>query len=274
MNVRFRLLSVLNVVGVLFMVYAGVVAYLSIAQSHAVDRLIGGNSAAIGKLHELVVQLEKTRRFEKEYFIYVGHTSKKAKYVSEWSESMERVFAILSTLKEDPQQLFDADKQTEFTSWLGAIRFYDAEFRKIVDSYQHLRLVGSAAEDATSRYTVDANAAIADGKNRLRTVFDGAERTLGDLRTELAEARADVQTRTDRMVYLVFGVSLLLLAILIVGVRGLHSSFMAHFYAILAKVSLLRDGDKSMYFDKTGVAELDRLSHDLEQIKTRLIRCG
>ena len=148
MNVRARLLTILIIIASLFLFSSFVVSYLTNRQAETVDHLISNSSRALTILNRLVLQLQKSRRFEKEYFIYVGHTSKKAKYYREWSASMEKVFATLQLMRDDPDQLFDEDDNEKFKQWQKAAQFYSNEFDKIIETFSGVRSVGEAAEIA------------------------------------------------------------------------------------------------------------------------------
>ncbi|WP_125931971.1 hypothetical protein [Thiosocius teredinicola] len=272
MNIRTRLLAIFFLMGAVILAYALAVSSLSNRQVQLVDETLLKNSQAHALANSLMIQLQKTRRYEKEYFIYVGHTAKKAKYIGEWTESMNKVDVMIKAMIDDADGLFDDNDAIEFIEWQKAIAFYRSEFEKIIERYAGLNEVGELAAVASTQHTVDANTQIADGKNRLKLVFSGLDTLEAKKDTELVATRASVQDSADMIAYLTYGAGLLVLVTMLIGVMTLDRSFMGKFRKIIDQTRSMRDGDMGVHFQKTGINELDELSASLEIIKTKLLR--
>ncbi len=272
MNVQARLLTIFIIIASLFLFSSVGISFLTNRQAQTVDHLISNTSQALSILNGLVIQLQKTRRYEKEYFIHIGHTSKKARYNRAWNDSMDKVFASLQLLMDDPYKLFDGEDNKVFQNWQQAARFYNSEFKKIIETFSGVRSVGEAAEKASSRYTIKANSSIEDGKNSLNTVFSGVIELEQKKQLELQYTWQKIKIQSGNTINLTFTTSAVAMLILLIVMIYLHRSILGKFHNLIGKAKLMSEGDLSVYFDKTGVAELDTLSMAMEHIKRKLLK--
>lgn len=272
MNVRARLLTIFTIIASLFLFSSFAVSYLTNRQAQSVDHLILNSSRALTILNGLVIQLQKSRRYEKEYLIYVGHTSKKAKYYREWNDSMDKVFATLQLMLDDPEQLFDEEDSKRFQEWQKAAKFYSDEFKKIIETFSGVRSVGEAAERASSRYTVKANSSIQEGVNRLNTILAEIIEVEEKKDNELQHSWHKIKTQATNILYLTYAASAVGMLVLLIVMIKLYSSTIEKFHGLIVKAKSMSQGDLSVYFDKTGIAELDTLSMAMENIKRRLLK--
>ena len=272
MNVRARLLTILIIIASLFLFSSFAVSYLTKRQTQTVDHLISNSSQALTILNGLVLQLQKSRRFEKEYIINVGHTSKKAKYYRDWKASMEKVFATLQLMLDNPDQLFNEEDNRLFKKWQKSAQFYSDEFYKIIETFSGVRSVGEEAERASSRYTARANSSIQEGVNRLNTVLSEIIEVEQRKEDELQYNWHKIKTQATNILLLTYAASAVGMLVMLIVMVKLYSSTINKFHMLIVKAKSMSQGDLSVYFDKTGIAELDTLSMAMENIKRRLLK--
>jgi HAMP domain-containing protein len=125
----------------------------------AIDKDFNGSVA----IASLAVEGQKIRRFEKEYFIYIGDTKNAKKYETEWKDTFKKIRSQLTDLIADHERIWTDQEKAEFGKWEVAADAYRKGFLAIVDG------VSSGAINNT----LVANAAIQEGKDAFRVLLDG-----------------------------------------------------------------------------------------------------
>ncbi|WP_457671149.1 HAMP domain-containing protein [Thiolapillus sp.] len=255
----------------LFVSSAAAITYLISEQSNTVDKTIAQSTNAVSRLNDLLIQLEKTRRYEKEYFIYIGNLTKKKKYVREWTESINNVSRMLEFLIKEKEGLFTDAEHAAFRQWKEATSFYSSEFRKIIDEYKDLNYVGEKSEEASKEWTVKANAAIKDGKNALRPVFSGIAEIRKKKESQLVWGRSNMREQARFMIYLTIGATVFAAIVMLLLMRSINKSIVQNLRDLSDNARALTQGDFSVHFSPTGVEELDELAASLNKIKSKLL---
>ncbi|WP_456379686.1 hypothetical protein [Thiolapillus sp.] len=271
MNIKKRLTVNFLIIWLLFVGSAATITYLISKQSDTVDHTIAKSTNAVSRLNDLLIQLEKTRRYEKEYFIYVGNLAKKKKYVREWTESMNNISNMLGFLIKEKHGLFTDAEHALFGQWEKAVNFYGSEFRKIIDEYKDVNYVGEKSEDASKEWTVKANAAIKEGKNALRPVFSGIAEIRKKKESQLVWGRSNMREQARFMIYLTIGTTIFAAIVLLLLMRSINRSIVQNLRDINDNAKSLIQGDFSVHFSPTGIEELDELSSTLNKIKSKLL---
>ena len=271
MNIKKRLTVNFLILWLLFVGSAVAITYLISKQSSTVDHTIAKSTNAVSRLNDLLIQLEKTRRYEKEYFIYVGNLTKKKKYVREWTESMNNVSKMLEFLIKEKEGLFTDAEHASFRQWDEAVKFYGSEFRKIIDRYKDMNYVGEKSETASKEWTVKANTAIKDGKNALRPVFSGLAEIRKKKESQLVWGRSNMREQARFMIYLTLGTTIFAAIVMLLLMRSINKSIVQNLRDINEGAKSLTQGDFSVHFSPTGIEELDELSATLNRIKSKLL---
>ena len=271
MNIKKKLALNFVIIWLLFVAMAVGVAYQVNKQALLVDNTIAAGSSAVTVLEDMLMQLEKTRRFEKEFFIYIGDLSKKKKYVKEWKESKQKVSELITRLIIDDGNLFtDLDKKS-FVRWNDAIKFYEAEFLKIVDHYKNDNFVGESAQDASAKWTVPANLAIKEGKNALKPIFLEAAEIEERNERLLVWGREQMTEQSQMMVYITIAVSILAALYMLFVMTKINSAIAKGLKDITDNAKALSDGNMSARFPVPEIEELTELSAVLAAIRSKLL---
>lgn len=171
-------------------------SYLNSALIERAENVFHGNVLngynATNHLDALTIGINKARRFEKEYFIYVETPAKREKYFAEWASAVKESRTLLQSMKSETTGVFSDANQTEIDAWLGALAFYEQEFGKInstiavedqkaaeaspLDTAKRSQNQDDATAVPVPNRTILANEAIKNGKDRLNIVFEQAAR--------------------------------------------------------------------------------------------------
>ena len=92
------------------------------------------NTVATAQLNELAVLAQQIRRYENEYFVYVGDAERRAAYEKEWSAASGKISASLAKMRANTEGAFASSDSAQINIWWLAGDFYAAEMRKVFDS--------------------------------------------------------------------------------------------------------------------------------------------
>jgi HAMP domain-containing protein len=193
-SIRSRLVFGLGLIIVFFLAQAALVWYSqSTAKSDVVDTA-RKNTLASSQLTELAVLAQQVRRYEKEYFVYVGNEERRNGYIKEWTGTSDKILKLLGTMRTNSEGAFSTDDVGKMGNWISASEFYSAEMKKIFGAVndQAVRVTqaatapapvavpavkGSAPANTTPTAAVvmfappDVNTMIGAGKDRLSGVL-------------------------------------------------------------------------------------------------------
>ena len=272
MTLRNKLAFSFLAIGILFAVQVFITIQSNNHLADLVEEAVDKNQMAIADLNNLNTELQKLRRYEKEYFIYIGDAIKKRHYEYEWKTSLQAVNDMLKRMLDNKSELFsDADRQM-FRQWKGAVDFYGSEFAKIIDHYKDMRLFGEKAERARAMHSVDANSMIADGKNRLSEVIKGIS-AMNAQRTEYSHRIIEDMEETFgtvKWVSVLFSVLTVIIAtILVIKIPG---ALIRAIRQLTEYTEALAAGDYSRTVKRVGISELDDLAGSLEKIRVKALQ--
>lgn len=130
-SLRSILLLGLAAIALLFLVQAGVLSWGQKAIERDVVDVAKRNTLASSQLSELAILAQQVRRYEKEYFVYVGNQERRDGYIKEWVGTSEKITKLLDAMRKNPERAFGADDQGKISSWAEAATFYESEMKKI-----------------------------------------------------------------------------------------------------------------------------------------------
>lgn len=136
----------------------------------------------------LAVEAQKIRRYEKEYFIYVGDAQKAKKYQDEWTGTYKTIQSQLGAIIADHAGIWTSTEKAEFRQWEAALVAYGQGFDKVV----------SDVKSGALPNTLTANAAISDAKDKFRVLLDGTVK-VGEQKLRNAKTAASQITEGNRV---------------------------------------------------------------------------
>lgn len=187
-SIRSMLLAGLAVIAALFLVQAGILAWGQRSIERDVIANVEKNTLAASQLSELAVAAQQIRRYEKEYFVYVGNVERRENYIKEWTGAADKMTKLLQTMKTNADGAFAQEDLGKISAWASAADFYASEMRKIfatVNDRQNQLISGGAtvapvatkgappvAAPAASMFSpIEVNGMITAGKDRLSGVL-------------------------------------------------------------------------------------------------------
>jgi methyl-accepting chemotaxis protein len=259
-------------IGVLFAVQVFITIQSNNKLSDLVEEAVDKNQMAVVELDSLTTELQKIRRYEKEYFIYIGDAIKKSHYEYEWSTALKTINDMLDKMQSNKTQLFSDADQKSFDRWQLAVSFYAKEFAKIVNHYSDIKKFGEKAAQATAMHSVQANSMIKTGKNKLSEVMKEVS-SMSRARAEKSHLIIEDIEETFSMVkWLSIGFTLLAMLIAVVLVVKVPGGLLNGIRSITENAERLAQNDFSQKTRATGVSELDVLARQLERIRINALQ--
>jgi hypothetical protein len=253
-----------------------------------VDTAITKNFAAAEQLAELGVSAQQIRRYEKEYFIYVNDEAGRAKYRKEWTGTYDKLRAQLNSMVENKNKTFGPQDAQAFLDWSAALEFYGTEFNKIMikgDAGQIVPAVvvedpkvgktGTPAAPVVapvvapdvSRATKIANDMIGPGKDRLRTLLDGADKMRKAKIAESATSVTEIRKLFTNSTIISLVLFVVAFSVAIFLMFNIPSSVKAPIAAFVDMADKISKGDTNGVVASQGPTEFQGLSTALDRLR-------
>jgi len=144
-------------------IQASVLFWMMNENGQQIHKSIRGDFSSSTLISRMAIEANKLRRYEKEFFIYVGDQKKMDKYEDEWQESYDRLEVMLNQALNEKIGQWTAAELQEVESWLVSLKGYGHGFELVVSSVR-----GGDIKD-----TIAANLAVKNAKNRLKPLLKG-----------------------------------------------------------------------------------------------------
>jgi methyl-accepting chemotaxis protein len=284
-SLRSTLMLALSAIALLFIVQAGILSWgQKSIQADVVD-VARRNTMASSNLSELAVLAQQIRRYEKEYFVYVGNVEKRESYIKEWTNTSNKIAKLLATMRLNADQAFSVQDQEKISSWTGAAEFYDAEMKRIFvvvnDRQAQLTSVAAPATNVVGKATADATAStvtmfspievnlmIGAGKDRLSSVLIKGVAELSAIKTTATLGLDESASASFNRLWLAVGVTVvlgLLLAVLLAW--RLPRAVTEPVAELTAAVDRMSKGELDQSIAEPSIKELVGLTASLERMR-------
>lgn len=290
-SIRSRLVFGLGLIITFFLVQAALVWYSqATAKSEVVDTA-RKNTLASSQLTELAVLAQQVRRYEKEYFVYVGNEERRNNYIKEWTGTSDKIAKLLATMRTNADGAFSGDDTGKMLNWQSAADFYSAEMKKIFaavnDQATKVAQAGASAASPApaSKITVktsadaapapvamfaptEVNTMITAGKDRLSGVLIKETAQMSAEKTKQTLALAEVAAGGFNQVFA--GVMLTVavgIVIALVLMSTLPKAVTLPLENLTAAVEELSKGRLDKKVDAGNVAEFAGLATALERMR-------
>lgn len=288
-SIRSRLIAGLGLIIVFFLLQAALVWWGQASAKRDVVDATRKNTIASSQLSELAVLAQQIRRYEKEYFVYVGNVERRAAYTKEWSETADKIAKRLQTIRSNTDKAFNETDISKVGNWIGASDFYGAEMRKIfgtvTDQAAKVSAVPAPAQPVSAAKgnapaaapseagvamlsPVEVNGMITAGKDRFSGVLIKGVAEMSAEKTKQTLALADVASD---------GFTQLLIAVLVTVAVGVLIALILMFTLpkavtnpldnLTASVDNMSKGNLDVKVDSGGIAEFEGLSKALERMR-------
>ena len=282
-SIRSRLVAGLTLIILFFLAQAALVWWTQNTAKNEVVDATRKNTIASSELSQLAVLAQQVRRYEKEYFVYVGNEEKRNGYIKEWTDTSDKITNLLGTMSANKGAAFAKSDVTKITDWTSASEFYKSEMLKIFATVRSAaaaipaaepaatatKVVTTAAPAAPSMLTpVQVNDMIKDGKNRFSDVLIKGVSAMSAEKTKATLALSD--TANNSFEKLLLGV----LATVAVGVLlsiflmfTLPKAVTNPLATLTASVDNISKGNFDTKVNASGIKEFDGLSIALERMR-------
>jgi hypothetical protein len=149
-SIRSRLIAGLTLIILFFLAQAALVWWTQNTAKNEVVDATRKNTLASSELSQLAVLAQQVRRYEKEYFVYVGNEEKRNGYIKEWTETSDKITNLLSTMSANKGAAFAKSDLTAIANWTSASEFYKSEMLKIFTTVRAAAAATPAPEPAAA----------------------------------------------------------------------------------------------------------------------------
>ncbi len=302
-SIRSRLIAGLALIIIFFLVQLALV-YNGLRDARKdVVGATARNTVAASQLSELAVQAQQTRRYEKEYFVYVNNPERRANYVKEWTGSMDKMGKQIQTMRSNAQGAFSSEDVGRMTNWTTATEFYGNEMKKIfaaVDQRQNqittaeaaapapeaaasaaaagkaaakavavVAAAAPAAEPAPAMFAgTEVNAMITAGKDRLGADLIKGVTDMSKAKTEASLGLASVaDNQFNNVLYAVLATVALGILMALLLLWQLPKAVTAPLATLSQSVDEMSKGNLEQKISSGGVAEFEGLAKALERLR-------
>jgi methyl-accepting chemotaxis protein len=294
-SIRSRLVAGLGLIIVFFLIQAALVWWGQNAARRDVVDTTRHNTIASSQLSELSVLAQQVRRYEKEYFVYVGSPERRDGYIKEWSGTSDKITKLLATMRANGDNAFNEADIGKIGNWASAAEFYGAEMRKIFGSVndQAAKIASAvpaaavSAAPATGKATtaaaataaavaptpamfsaVEVNSMITAGKDRFSGVLIKGASEMTAEKTKQTLALADVATKGfNQLLAAVMGTVAIGVLVAMALMFTLPNAVTSPLKDLTALVDNISKGNLDNKVDTGGVAEFDGLAKALERLR-------
>ncbi|OGI46974.1 MAG: hypothetical protein A2637_04310 [Candidatus Muproteobacteria bacterium RIFCSPHIGHO2_01_FULL_65_16] len=257
MSIRTRLIAGFSLLVFFLLVQAATTFYYVQENEALVTAAINRDFSANAAITDMAVEGHKMRRFEKEYFMYIGDRERADNYHKEWQSSYVKLEKMVGyALKNESGIWGDADV-AEIRSWQAALNGYGDGFDVVA--------AGIAAGRIKS--TIKANDAIKEAKDRFRVLLDGTAKMGTTKHAQALRSALEIKDNfwvVDAVLGATAAVSIALAVLLLVI---LPASISRPVQALVESAQRMSTGDLSQPIALTGVAEFENLSAVLDRLR-------
>lgn len=260
MSIKSMLRNALLITGLLVTISIAATLYGNHLATSAVNKLAFSEMPATQTIQALVLEYERMRKYEKEYFVFAANVDRRSNYEKEWEKAYATIGKLFSDARADSNTQFTAVEKSKLREWNDAIDSYAKGFRELVK-----RVTGGVVPDGLT-----ANSE--NGKN-----VDHVRPFGKDAPAFLAKQVADSQTAAGAAVSTVRGaligivvLQVLVLLALVFAYLRVPKAIGATITSFSEAVDKMSKGDAKSPLPETGLAEFEPLSQGLGRLQKSL----
>ena len=130
-SIKTRVIVGLSLIILFFVAQAALVWSTKDQLNRDVVEVTRRNTTAAATLSDLAVLAQQIRRYEKEYFVYVGNPTRRNDYAKEWTQTHEKIAATIANIRGNKAGTFSSADTTKASEWLAASDFYGQQMKGI-----------------------------------------------------------------------------------------------------------------------------------------------
>lgn len=246
-----------------FVVMAGLtsISYFFIQENNRlVDQAIDRDFSGSVQISELAILAQEIRRYEKEYFMYIGNIEQKTKYEKEWTGTFTKIKTKLDQLINDKSARWTASDQAEFAKWSESLQTYGKGFQKLIDDVNNGILTD----------TLSANNAIQNAKNAFRPLVSGTIELANQKYRDASEARQQIKIKNSQMNLILLGALIITATFCLVLILVVPRTIIKPIKSLTSSASTMSQGALETPVPASSMKDFDELSATLERMRISL----
>lgn len=246
-----------------FVVMAGLtsISYFFIQENNRlVDQAIDRDFSGSVQISELAILAQEIRRYEKEYFMYIGNIEQKTKYEKEWTGTFTKIKTKLDQLINDKSARWTASDQTEFAKWSESLQTYGKGFQKLIDDVNNGILTD----------TLSANNAIQNAKNAFRLLVSGTIDLANQKYRDASEARQQIKIKNSQMNLILLGALIITATFCLALILIVPRTIIKPIKSLTSSASTMSQGALETPVPASSIKDFDELSATLERMRISL----
>ncbi len=267
MSIRLKIILAFLLMAAFLLIQTLVNSYGHNRLSRLADLTIEKNYPTIQALNGLIYDMQKLRRYEKEYFIYLADEDKKNHYAQKWQFTLNEVLEHIESLRSNPNVVLKSGDIERLDAWKTAVGFYGEEFQKVIATFQDAPAPSQTESSDAGSISIQANALIQDGKNRHG---DALQDMVWMIKSKNKDARNIVDAldqgfkNMELTAMSLTGAAIVLALILIFVIPGGINHTLKR---LLDDAERISKDDLSRQVERSPVPEFDSLATALEKIR-------
>jgi methyl-accepting chemotaxis protein len=247
------------------------------------------NTLASADLSKLAVLAQQIRRYEKEYFVYVSNSERRANYEKEWTQTSQKIAEALQQMQGAKDSPFNAADKGLISSWIDANNFYGSEMGKIfaavkdkaaqIDSASQAAAAPAdpkakpaapqaAVELPAMLSPIEANGMITAGKDRFSGVLIKGVADMSAQKTKATLGLSDVANEGFRnLLYGVLGTVVVGVLLALFLLKTLPEAVTKPLSTLTESVDAMSKGNLELPVDAGGVVEFEGLAKALDRMR-------
>ena len=222
--------------------------------AQAIDRDFKGSSVISG----LALDAQKIRRYEKEYFMYVGDEEKKTKYQNEWRQTYNKLSDQLQSMRNDRTGVWSAADLANIKAWSESLRAYGEGFEQVIEDVNRGLLTN----------TLSANAAIQDGKNAFRVMLDGTAAASAQKLVAAQQAEQTILVSSTRLNQILVGLLVLSLVLILLVMNIVPRAIIRPIQTLSKAAEDMSKGElEKSVPTELSIRDFDSLAQTLERLR-------
>lgn len=189
MSIRTRLMYAFAAMMVLMLIQLAVTFWFNYRAETESAQRIAASLRANTLLGTVQLYGQQLRRYEKEYFIYVGDAAGRGKYAKEWNDTFAKLQAELGNAEKNAEKVFVPLEIAEVRSWRLHATFYGDAMKDIFRKVEE-----GTAMPGGKPTPAEVNALIRDGKDRFGVALTGMAGMSAAKTAQATEAALSIRT--------------------------------------------------------------------------------
>ncbi len=258
MTIRAKLIAGFLLLAVLMAIQSGVSFFFNDRIMEQVKGVLSHNDQASEEIARVMQLAEQVRRFEKEYFIYVGDRTERQRYAAQWRTAIAALNEQLLAMSDDQPGIFAIDDHTTFDQWRLGLDYYATQFRRIADEVETTTEPPLPAE---------VNQRIQSGKEHLTPLFDEGDALLKIKQSDSRQAEAAIVDTYEQAEWMFIGLTIVGIGGALLLIFVMPGTVAQSLSELIAAAEQLSEGEVDRPIRTTSLSEFDGLARALERMR-------